>query len=86
MIPLKLPKEQKQQLVHSLQSYLETELDVEIGQLAGEGLLDHMLRELAPHVYNQALADARKVVEQRMASIEEELYALELPLTMARRR
>ncbi|REK71349.1 DUF2164 domain-containing protein [Paenibacillus paeoniae] len=77
MVPLKLPREQKLQLVSGLQQYVYDELSVEMGQLAGENLLDYMLKELTPYIYNQAMADARHVIEQRMTSIEEELYALE---------
>lgn len=35
--------------------------------------------------HNQALADARKVIEQKMISMEEDMYALEQPLPSGRR-
>ncbi|MDH6368331.1 uncharacterized protein (DUF2164 family) [Paenibacillus sp. PastF-3] len=85
MQPIKIQREHKLQVTSSIQDYFETELSSEIGQLASENLLDFMLKELSPHIYNQALADARKVIEQKMISIEEELYALEQPLTSARK-
>ena len=86
MQPIKIQREHKLQITSSIQDYFETELSSEIGQLASENLLDFMLKELSPYIYNQALADARKVIEQKMISIEEELYALEQPLTSARRQ
>ncbi|OZQ70172.1 hypothetical protein CA600_01750 [Paenibacillus sp. VTT E-133280] len=85
MQPIKIQREHKLQVTSSIQDYFETELSSEIGQLASENLLDFMLKELSPHIFNQALADARKVIEQKMISIEEELYALEQPLTSARK-
>jgi uncharacterized protein (DUF2164 family) len=85
MLPLKLPREHKLQIISSIQHYFDTELSSEIGQLASENFLDFMLKELSPYLYNQALADARKVIEQKMISIEEELYALEKPLPSAKR-
>ncbi|WP_449600807.1 DUF2164 domain-containing protein [Paenibacillus sp. Marseille-Q9583] len=85
MQPIKIQREHKLQITSSIQDYFETELSSEIGQLASENLLDFMLKELSPYIYNQALADARKMIEQKMISIEEELYALEQPLTSARR-
>ncbi|OME74230.1 hypothetical protein BSK65_00585 [Paenibacillus odorifer] len=85
MQPIKIQREHKLQITSSIQDYFETELSSEIGQLASENFLDFMLKELSPYIYNQALADARKVIEQKMISIEEELYALEQPLTSARR-
>lgn len=86
MLPIKLPREQKLQLISGLQHYVNAELSLEIGQLAGENLLDFMLKELSPYIYNQAMADARQVIEQRMVSIEEELYALERPMPNANRK
>ncbi|MNW38543.1 hypothetical protein D3C74_156100 [compost metagenome] len=80
MIPLKIPREEKLQLIASLQQFFEMERSEEIGELAAENLLDYMLKELSPYVYNQAIADARKVVEQQMLGLEDELYALQKPL------
>lgn len=85
MQPIKIQREYKLQITSSIQDYFDTELSSEIGQLASENLLDFMLKELSPYIYNQALADARKVIEQKMISIEEELYALEQPIASARR-
>lgn len=85
MQPIKIQREHKLQITSSIQDYFDTELSSEIGQLASENLLDFMLKELSPYIYNQALADARKVIEQKMISIEEELYALEQPITSGRR-
>ncbi|OME06529.1 MULTISPECIES: DUF2164 domain-containing protein [Paenibacillus] len=85
MQPLKIPREHKLQITASMQEYFDTELSSEIGQLASENLLDFMLKELSPYIYNQALADARKMIEQKMISLEEEIYALEQPLSSGRR-
>ncbi|WHY21741.1 DUF2164 domain-containing protein [Paenibacillus sp. G2S3] len=85
MQPIKIQREHKLQITSSIQDYFDTELSSEIGQLASENLLDFMLKELSPYIYNQALADARKVIEHKMISIEEELYALEQPITSDRR-
>jgi len=40
-------------------------------------VLDLFMTQLAPYIYNQALSDARTTVNQRIASIEEDLFALE---------
>jgi len=85
MQPIKIQREHKLQITSSIQDYFDTELSSEIGQLASENLLDFMLKELSPYIYNQALADARKVIEQKMISVEEELYALEQPSTLGKR-
>jgi uncharacterized protein (DUF2164 family) len=38
----RMPRETKQLLVSSIRQYLETELDKEIGELAGEQFLDYL--------------------------------------------
>lgn len=80
MIPIKLPREQKQEIVERVKEYFELERSESIGDIAAEQLLDFMLKELAPYVYNKAVEDARQAVEQTWASIEEELYSLKKPL------
>ncbi|WP_281886624.1 DUF2164 domain-containing protein [Paenibacillus sp. YYML68] len=81
MIAMKLPREQKEQLIESVQAYFERERSEEIGELAAEQLIDYMLQELGPHIYNKAIADARALVQEKAMQIEDELYALEKPLS-----
>ncbi|QHW29958.1 DUF2164 domain-containing protein [Paenibacillus rhizovicinus] len=79
-IPVKLPKEQKDDIVRSVQSYFEEERSESIGSISAESLIDFMLKELGPYVYNQAISDARKLMQDKTAQIEDELYALEKPI------
>ncbi|MDO3410870.1 DUF2164 domain-containing protein [Saccharibacillus sp. CPCC 101409] len=80
MIPIKLPREQKLELIEDLQAFFYEERSEEIGEIAAEQLLDHMLQRLGPYVYNQAVRDAKAAVNEKIAQIEDELYALERPL------
>lgn len=80
MLPIKIQREQKLEIIASIQDYFQTERSEVIGDLAAENLLDFMLKELAPYTYNQALADVRQVIEQKMSSLEDEMYALEKPI------
>jgi len=80
MIPIKLPKEQKEQLVHSLQTYFKSERAETIGNLEAEQMIDFMIAEMGPFVYNKAIEDARTVINQKMLQIEDELYTLEKPI------
>ncbi|MNZ52132.1 hypothetical protein D3C78_699690 [compost metagenome] len=77
MLMLKLPREQKDQLVERVQEFFELERSEMIGSVAAEQLLDYMIQELGPHIYNKAIADARQTVLERMHTLEDELYALE---------
>ncbi len=80
MLNLKLPKQQKDDLIERMQDYFYKERSEELGALATEQLLLFMLEQLGPIVYNHAIEDARKLLGERMAAFEDELYALEKPL------
>ncbi|MGG1517290.1 DUF2164 domain-containing protein [Paenibacillus oryzisoli] len=78
MKPIKLPKEEKQTLIDDLQAHLELEHGVTLGQLATEQLVDYMINQLKEPIYNQAIEDACRTVSDRMAVLEEDLYALKV--------
>lgn len=80
MIPIKLPRDQKAALVQGIQDYFEKEGIEAIGNLQAEGLLDFFLQEAGPYVYNCAVEDARKIVLERIQSVEDDLYALQRPV------
>ncbi|WP_019914948.1 DUF2164 domain-containing protein [Paenibacillus sp. HW567] len=77
MKPIKLPKEQRDIITENIRAYFEEERGEEIGHLAADNLLEFFLKELGPAIYNGALSDCRTLVEQRMQSLEEDIYALE---------
>ncbi|MHB9144294.1 MAG: DUF2164 domain-containing protein [Symbiobacteriia bacterium] len=85
MVLLKIPKEEKTLLVRDFQDYLQGELDEPVGNLAAEMMLDFVLRLVAPYVYNQAIADARKVLQQQMLRADDELSYLEQPIDRRKR-
>jgi len=80
MMTIKLPREQKETLIEAVQQYYETERGETIGSLAAEAFVDFMLSAVGPHAYNAGVQDARRVLSERMAAAEDELYALEKPL------
>lgn len=80
MHTLKLTKEQQDEAIRNIQSYFEDERGEELGDLAAWGVLDLFMTQLAPYIYNQALSDAHTTVTQRMASMEDDLFALERKL------
>ncbi len=82
---IKLPREQKLEIVSKMQRYFNTEFSQETGQLATEIFLDFILKEISPYIYNQAIKDARSIIEQRMMLLEEDVCALEIPLQLAKR-
>lgn len=80
VIPIKLPREEKEELIARLQAYFEDERSESIGSLAAEQLLDFMIQELGPYLYNKGVADARILLNGKLAQLEDELYVLEKPV------
>ena len=85
MIPIKIAREDKMLLIGEMQEYLLEQLSESIGNVAAEGIFEFVLNLVGPYVYNQAIADARKVAEQQMERTEDELNILEKPLVRRRR-
>lgn len=84
-ISIKIPKEEKKQLIQNVQAYFEEERSETIGDLAAEQYIDFMIRELGPYIYNKAITDARTLVNEKFNQLEDELYTLEKPIQNLRR-
>ena len=74
---IQLTKETERQLVGSIQRYLGEAFGEEVGQLKAELCLRFFLEEVAPTVYNQGIADARRYMEERAADLENVCFAEE---------
>ena len=74
MITLELDKQQRATALSSLKRYFEENLDP-IGDLPAGLLLNFVLEEIGPVIYNQAIADAQTRLTQRVADLNGELYA-----------
>lgn len=73
-------RDQTAHMVDKLQKYLQRELDVEIGDFDAEFLLDFFAKELGAHFYNQGMADALRVVEEKTESLVDTLTWLQKPV------
>jgi len=73
-------KPDREAILRRLTGYLKDELDVEIGGLDAEFLLDFVSETLGPRYYNQGLQDARTALTKRMDEFGETLYELEKPV------
>ncbi|MGD6877205.1 DUF2164 domain-containing protein [Bacillus infantis] len=77
---IKLTKEQQQTMISDIQEFFLQERDEEISEFAAERVLDFVKQTLAPHFYNSAVSDAKILVEQQFASMEEEILTLLRPI------
>jgi uncharacterized protein (DUF2164 family) len=74
---IKLPPDTSKRLRTSIQRYVREELDQDIGDLKADLLLDFILKEIGPSVYNQAIGDAQTYFAQRVADFEGVCYERE---------
>ncbi len=74
-----LPDKQQKLAAASLRRYFLEELDVEIGELKSSLVLDYILREIGPAIYNDAIGDARTFFDERAADLSAMCYHKEFP-------
>jgi uncharacterized protein (DUF2164 family) len=76
---LSLPDPVRKQAIAALQQYAADNFDEPLGDLKAGLLLDFILSELGPSVYNQAIADARGFFEDRTADLAAICFHDEFP-------
>jgi len=69
-----LSAEARKQALSSIRRYCAENLEMEPGDLQAASLLDFFLKELAPAVYNTAIADAQAYLRDRLADLEGTCY------------
>jgi uncharacterized protein (DUF2164 family) len=51
--------------------------DTSIGVIAAQDIIDIVTEHLAPEIYNKGIADAKKLISEKLADIEVDLDSLE---------
>jgi len=74
MSKIKLTEPIRERILYDLDTFFENERDEKLGNMGGEMLLDFILKEVGPMIYNQALIDAHKLMEEKI----EDLFLLDL--------
>ncbi|WP_432806314.1 DUF2164 family protein [Lederbergia citrisecunda] len=77
MLMPRLTAEKKREMIREIQNFFWEERGEEIGEIAAETCFEFIKDRLGPVFYNAAIRDAREIAEQRMQTLEEDLYALE---------
>jgi len=77
---IEFSKEEKQALVEKIRTYMNDELDQEIGQFDAEFLLDFFSDNIGKFYYNRGLYDAQAILEARLDAITEAVAELEKPV------
>ena len=70
---IELTPETKKLLLANLQNYYSAEREEELSEFQAALLLEFILSDIGVYIYNQAIADAQKLMQQKT----EELFVLE---------
>ena len=79
MSNIELDAQQKSDAIEKLKKYFDKEMHQDLGQFEADFLLDFFAKEVGSYFYNQGLADAGKVFEERIEDVQQHLYELEKP-------
>lgn len=72
---ISLSEERREQLILGMKGFYLEEFDEEISAFRAERLLDFAIRSIGPHVYNQAVQDARAFMQRKLDDLDGEVSA-----------
>jgi len=73
-MPIEINKDKRTEVIASIQKYFEKNMEDKIGNITASALLDFMLDELGPLVYNKAVADVQERLQSRVMEVDMEVY------------
>ena len=74
---IEVSKQVRAEAIASLKKYFEEHMPQPLGDLPAGLLLNFIFEEIGPVIYNHAIADAQKQLQQRVLDLNSELYAEE---------
>ncbi len=75
MHTIELSPESRADAIASIKQYFEENMSEPIGDLPAGLLLNYILEEIGPAIYNKAIHDAQARLTQRVADLDGELFA-----------
>lgn len=69
-----LSKEEKANALRSIQQFFEEDMEMALGGLQAELVLEYFSKEIAPYAYNQGVADAQHFMAQRVEDLGPSCY------------
>jgi len=73
-MPIELPEDARTEAIASIQRYFDANMEEPIGNVAAGALLGFFLEEIAPAVYNKAIADAQESMQARIVDLDIDLH------------
>ncbi|MEX3979219.1 DUF2164 domain-containing protein [Paraburkholderia sp. EG287A] len=71
---IELPDDARTEAIASIQRYFDANMEEPIGNVAAGALLGFFLEEIAPAVYNKAIADAQESMQARIVDLDIDLH------------
>ena len=71
---IEIPKEARKEAVASIERYFQENMEDKIGNIAAAALLRFFLDEIAPLVYNKAVADVQERLQARVMELDIEFH------------
>jgi uncharacterized protein (DUF2164 family) len=72
---IELPKEARALALASIERWFKENADEPIGNIQAAALLNFLVAEIGPSVYNKAIADAQERLQMRIAELDIECHA-----------
>jgi len=66
---MKIEPETEKYLLGTIRRFFAEELDTDIGDLKAARVLDFVIQEIGPNIYNQAIADAQSYFTDKTADL-----------------
>lgn len=74
-----LEDDRRQRLVEQIQAFHRERFDEELSPFRAAEILEFVLAAVGPQVYNQAVQDARKYMQQKLEDLDGDVFAPEDP-------
>ena len=71
---IELTKEVKSRMLTSIKEFYAESMEADIGDLKAALALEFILKEIAPTVYNVAIADAQAHLQEKVTDLENACY------------
>jgi uncharacterized protein (DUF2164 family) len=71
---IELSDERKKKVLLLLKGFYSEDFDQELSPFQAERLLEFFMRALGPPLYNQAIADARASMQEKLDDLDSEFY------------
>ncbi|MBP7574455.1 MAG: DUF2164 domain-containing protein [Rhodoferax sp.] len=71
---IEIDREARQQAIASIERYFQENMEERIGNIAAGALLGYFLEEIAPLVYNQAVAEVQERLQLRVSELDIEVH------------